>query len=280
MAASNVTYFLKNLNQKAGRESQNGTEVLFSVSIVTGNKSHKVIEKEPVEYMTKQVNHLIRTEKPEIIKVDLLTESGRWIDGNVCDLRPKTNPQPAFQGFGEAEISSIVEKRIQEMKKEEEFNEMKAIVKELSIENETLKVKVEELENTNESLEEELEKKSQIKYYTGMLGDILESIGIPKSNIKKPIAELMGINDEDETKKLPDSGDESGIVDESKQESKEKLSNEKKRAEIISMISDYLHSLSNQILGELFTIFSEVETNHDLAREIIEYIEKRKEFQQ
>jgi hypothetical protein len=282
MAASNLTYFLKSLNQKAEKESQNGTEVLFSVSIMTGNKSQKVIEKEPFEFMTKQVNHIVRTEKPEIIKVDLLTDSGRWIDGNVCDLRPKAEPHPQFQGFGEAEISSIVEKRLQEIKKVEEYNEMKEIVKELSNENETLKAKVEELENTNESLEEELENKSQIKYYTGMLGDILESIGIPKTRIKKPIAALMGIKDEkeDEQSKRSAAKDESGIVDETKESKKEQITDEEKRTEVINVISYFLKTLDNQLLGELYTIFSEVETNHDLAAEIIEYINKRKEFQQ
>lgn len=272
MAASNLTYFLKSLNQKANRETENGSDVLFSLSIVSGNKSQKVLDKEPAEYMSKQVNHFVRTEKPEIIKVDLFTGEGRWIDGNVCDLRPKTPVTPTFQGFGEAEVSAMVEKRLQEMKREEEFKEMKEIVKELAGENETLKARVDELENEKDGLEEELEKKKQVKYYTGMIGDILESIGIPKERIKKPIAELMGINDEEEKQKLPPASDSSGIVE------NESGPADVKRAEIIGLISEYLKSVSNQILGELFTIFSEVESEPALAADILEYLKKRKEF--
>lgn len=270
MAASNLTYFLKSLNQKANRETENGTDVFFSLSVVQGNKSQKVFDKEPVETMSKQVNHLVRTEKPEIIKVDLFTDNGKWIDGNVCDLRAKTTVSPTFQGLGEAEVSAMVEKRMQDLRREDEFRELKEIVKELAGENEILKNKVEELEQENENLEEDLEKKKQVKYYAGMLGDILESLGIPKERIRKPIAELMGINDSENNKTLHPSPDGSGIVDDNPENAK--------RAEIIGLISDYLKTVNNQLLGELFSIFSEVEANHNLAGEIIEYLQKRKEF--
>ncbi|MBI4946372.1 MAG: hypothetical protein HY840_08225, partial [Bacteroidetes bacterium] len=147
--------------------------------------------------------------------------------------------------------------------------------------------------------EEALESKKQVKYYAGMLGDILESIGIKKDKLRKPLAELMGLDDnedKDEKKKLTSKQDNSGIVDENKsqnttqeQSSSENTSgnnatsqamseDEQKRSEIIALISQYLTNVNNQLLGEIFTIFSEIESDKTLAPNIIEYITKLKEF--
>ncbi|MBI5539802.1 MAG: hypothetical protein HY951_07070 [Bacteroidia bacterium] len=296
MASGSISYFLKSLHTKANKEIEKGNRIFFSASVVNDNKSTKIIDREPVESMTKQINHMVKAEKPEIIKVDLFTESGNWIDGNVCDLRSKEIPvqPPSFQGLGEAQINALVSQRFEELKKEIDYNEMKDIVKDLADENESLKARVEELEEQNEELEEALESKKQVKYYAGMLGDILESIGIKKDKLRKPLAELMGLNDEegkDEKKSLPLKNDSSGIVDENttQNSTQEKNTNdtsqsqtmsedEQKRSEIISLISQYLTNVNNQLLGEIFTIFSEIESDKTLAPNIIEYITKLKEF--
>lgn len=292
MAASSITYFLKSLHAKANKEIEKGNDVFFSASVVNDNKSHKILNMEPVDSMTKQINHLVKTEKPEIIKVDLLTEDEKWIDGSVCDLRPKSSIQKNqnFQGLGEAEINALVERRFEEKRKEDDFKEMKEIIRDLGNENEQLKARVEELEEKNDELEQSLESKKQIKYYAGMLGDILESIGISKDKLRKPLAGLMGLEEKEETKKLPAKEDNSGIVEE-KEEHKEPIQHqeapatsehmteeERKRFEVISLIGEFLNNVDNQLLGEVFTIFSEIEAERTLAAEIIEYIAKRKEF--
>lgn len=296
MASGSISYFLKSLHAKANKEIEKGNRIFFSASVVTDNKSTKIIDREPVESMTKQINHMVKTEKPEIIKVDLFTESGNWIDGNVCDLHSKEIPsQPqSFQGLGEAQINALVSQRFEELKKDTDYNEMKSIVKDLADENDELKTRVAELEEQNEELEEALESKKQVKYYAGMLGDILESIGIKKDKLRKPLAELMGLNDEegkDEKKSLPPKNDNSGIVEENTSQntmqekntdntsaSQTMTEDEQKRYEIITIISEYMNTVNNQLLGELFTIFSEIESDNSLSPNIIEFIAKHKEF--
>jgi predicted RNase H-like nuclease (RuvC/YqgF family) len=171
MAASSVTYFLKSLHAKANKEIEKGIEICFNASVVNNNKSQKMLDMEPVDTMTKQINNMVKTEKPEIIKVDLLTEDGKWIEGNVCDLRAKSTVSKTqnFQGFGEAEINALVERRFEEKKKDDDFIEMKDIVKDLATENEELKARVAELEKENEEMEQSLERKKQIKHYAGMV---------------------------------------------------------------------------------------------------------------
>lgn len=284
MAANSMTYFLKSLNARAKMEVDKGIAVFFSVTIFTNNKSNNAIEMEPVGSMTRRINNVIKAEEPEIVKVDLFTEGGKWLVGNVCDLREKNNNATSsnFHGLGEAEINSIVEKRFDEKKKEYEFNEMTEAVKDLSEENDELKARIEELESQNEELSQSLEQKKQIRYYAGMLGDILESIGIRKEKLSKPIAELMGIDEKPEQKQLAGRTDNSGIVEENAFQQPNSgmpmTSDEQKRFEIISLISQFLNSVDNQLLGELFTIFSEIETNRTLAPEILEYIQKKKDF--
>jgi hypothetical protein len=284
MAANSVSYFLKSLNARAKKESEKGFKVFFNATVFTDNRSNKVIEMEPVELMNRQINNFLKTEQPEILKIDLITEGGKLIDGNVCDLRTHNDVQPAptVPGLGEVEINAIVERRFEEKRRENDFFEMKEIVKELADENDELKAKVEELEAHNQELETNLEQKNQIRYYAGMLGDILESIGIRKEKLSKPIAELMGIDEKEEQKMLPAKDDKSGIVYESTvapQNSAVSMSaDEQKRFEVISLISQFLNSIDNQLLGELFSIFSEIEANKSLAPELLEYIEKKKEF--
>lgn len=284
MAANSMTYFLKSLNSRAKMEADKGIAVFFSVTVFTDNKSHIAIEMEPAGSMTRRINNVIKAEDPEIVKVDLFTEGGKWLVGNICDLRSKNANQPSqkFQGLGEAEINSIVEKRFDEKKKEYEFNEMTEAVKELSEENEELQARIEELEKQNIELSQSLEQKKQIRYYAGMLGDILESIGIRKERLSKPIAELMGIDEKPEKRQIAGRTDNSGIVEETAFQQPNSgtptTSDEQKRFEIISLISQFLGSVDNQLLGELFTIFSEIETNRTLAPEILEYIQKKKDF--
>lgn len=282
MAASSVTYFLKSLHAKANKEIEKGTEIFFSASVVNNNKSHKLLDMEPVDTMTKQINHMVKTEKPEIIKVDLLTEDEKWVDGCVCDLRAKSSISKGenFQGFGEAEINALVERRFDEQKKNDDFKEMKDIVKDLATENEELKARVEELETENEEMEQSLEDKKKIKYYASIVGDFLEGIGIHKDKIRKPLAELMGMGEKEEQKKITNA-DNSGIVEEQEEHASQPTdADDLKRIEIISLIGQYLNRVNNQLLGELFTIFSEIESTNLLAPEIIEYIAKRKEFAQ
>jgi FtsZ-binding cell division protein ZapB len=179
-----------------------------------------------------------------------------------------------FKGFGEADINRIVDERFRERQRASEYEELKERVLELTEENEELQDSLEQIEAENQKLTQEIEGKKQIKYYAGMLGDILESFGIAKDRVKRPLAELMGIQEAEGEKKELNSpqSDASGIV-----EQKENLSpEESKRGEIISLISDYLRSTSNQTLASVFSIFSEIEANTTMAETILQFINQQK----
>ncbi|MFH0895403.1 MAG: hypothetical protein V2A54_13285 [Bacteroidota bacterium] len=277
MTATSMTYFLKSLHKKAEVERRNGKDVFFTITVINAGNSQRVLDKVAPHSLKTEINFLMKSHKPEIIKVDMLDSEGKYIDGLICDLKPtvvnEPPVQPAFQGFGEAELNAIVDKRFEEKKKAVEHDELINLVKELEEENDGLHKMLDDLEQKNDDLEEQLETKTKIKYYVGMLGDILESFGIPKDRIGKPIAELMGINEGEGQKKLTGKKeDSSGIVEEPTSEE------ENKRAEIIGLIAEYLNTVSSPLLKQIFTIFSDIEENNNAASEIINFLNERKEL--
>ena len=186
------------------------------------------------------------------------------IETNPTDEAEKPS---TLQGLGEIEINQLVDERFKQRQQTSEFESMKGKVADLFSENEQLQDEIEDLRNQKEELEKELDSKKNIRYYAGMLGDILESFGIEKSAIRKPLAGLMGI-EETAKPKLPDT-DHSGIVENASPE-------EERRSEIISLISEYLRSTSNQALVKVFSIFSEVEKDEKVADTILEFLNTSK----
>jgi len=271
MEKNKYTLNLSNIRTKIRTYQEQGKDVLFSAIFVTGKEKTKLVDHAPVGQLSLITKNL-KCENPDKIQIELYDGKDNpnplWLKELVL-----TQPEPevelsGFKGLGEIEINRIVDERFRERQRSAEYETLKEQVMELTGENEELHDTLEELENENARLEQELEAKKQIKYYAGMLGDIFESFGISKDRIKKPIAELMGINDKDEKPKpLEAKTDNSGIVDETKP-----TTEEQKRIEIISLIAEYLKTTSNQTLANVFSIFSEIEADNEIADKIIVYI--------
>jgi len=271
--ATDIESFIGNMLKKGNAASKKANaDVVYTATFMKGNSKQKVMIDMHVKNIRKQVNALIPIENPEKIKIDLNFKDGAFIDTGICDLTSKHEQpvmQGGFKGFGEAEINQMVDQRLQERQRIMDFDQMKQQLEEMNIEREELEKYVEQLEKRHLEMEEELEGKKNIRYYAGMLGDILESFGISKERLKKPLVELMGIS-ETESRQIPNNSDQSGIVEESLSEE------QRKRQEIINLICDYLKTTSNKTLTEIFSIFSEIEKNNTLAIEISQYIMNRK----
>lgn len=279
MEKNKYTLNLSNIRTKIRTYQQQGKDVLFSAIFITGRDKTKLIDKAPVQQLSLITKNL-KCENPDKIRIELYdgkeTINPLWLKEIVLTLPEPDMETSGFKGFGEAEINRIVDDRFKERQRISEFEQLKERVMDLTEENEELHDSIEELENQNQQLELELEGKKQVKYYAGMLGDILESFGIAKDTVKKPLAELMGINETDEPKKLETSKEDgSGIVDQG--ESGFTTPELEKRKEIILLISEYLKTTSNETLVNLFNIFSEIELDNTLANLIIEFIKQKKQ---
>ncbi|NVO09058.1 MAG: hypothetical protein HXX16_03760 [Bacteroidales bacterium] len=265
-----------NIRTKIRTYRKQGKNVLYSAIFITGKEKVKLVDRAPVAQLSLVTKNL-QCETPDKVRIELYdgkeTPNPLWIKELLIKQEIEIEPQQGFKGLGEAEINEIVDQRFKERQRAVEYEQLKEQVIELTNENEELQDSIEELEDENTRLEQELEAKKQARYYAGMLGDIFESFGIDKGRIKKPIAELMGINDTDEKPKQVSSvtADSSGIVEEPASQ-QTKSAEEQKRTEIISLIADYLKSTSNQTLANVFSIFSEIEADNGMADKIIQHI--------
>jgi hypothetical protein len=106
MTATNIDSFLKNMRKKAKEEGKKtGRRILYTATFVNGRSHRKVLEKMDALMLIKQINTFLEVEKPEKIKIDMFTESGEYVDMNVCEVVDNTtqiNSPVAFKGFGEA----------------------------------------------------------------------------------------------------------------------------------------------------------------------------------
>lgn len=273
MEKNKYTLNLSNIRTKIRTYQEQGKDVLFSAVFITGKEKTKLVDRAPVGQLSLITKNL-KCENPDKIRIELYdgkeNPNPLWLKELVLTQTEPEVEASSFKGLGEVEINRIVDERFRERQRNAEYETLKERVMELTEENEELHDSIEELENENSRLEQELEGKKQIKYYAGMLGDIFESFGISKDRIKKPIAELMGINYTDEKpKSLESKTDNSGIVDEPKSASS---TEEQKRTEIISLVAEYLKTTSNQTLANVFSIFSEIEADNSIADKIIQYI--------
>ncbi len=282
MERNKYTLNLSNIRTKIRTYQEQGKDVLFSAIFITGRDKSKLIDKAPVQQLS-LISKNLKYENPDKVRIELYDGKDAvnplWLKEIVLampepEIKTESN---GFRGLGEAEISRIVDERFREKQRLAEYEQLKERVLELTGENEELRDTIEELENHTSQVESELESKKQIRYYAGMLGDILESFGIARDKVKKPLAELMGLNDTSDSKSIQPKRDEhSGIVE--TQEPLSSLSAEdQKRNEIIALVAEYLKTTSNEILGTIFTIFSEVEQNNGLAQEIVGFINQKKE---
>jgi TolA-binding protein len=282
MEKNKYTLNLSNIRTKIRTYQEQGKDVLFTVIFISGREKSKLIDRAPVQQLALITKNL-KYENPDKVRIELYDGKDAvnplWLkEILLASQQPAMETEPSnFKGFGEAEISRIVDERFQERQRLAEYEQLKERVLELTGENEELRDTIEQLENHSSQVETELESKKQIRYYAGMLGDILESFGIARDKVKKPLAELMGLNDTADPKTIQGKQDDrSGIVDTHESASSQSPENQK-RSEIIDLVAEYLKSTSNEILGAVFSIFSEIELDNNLALEIVRFINQKKE---
>jgi hypothetical protein len=232
---------------------------------------------------SRDINGIIRENNETPEKYRVINENNRDFP-EIIRGNPET---PEIKGLGNASsksIESIVNKRLDEERKERKLTELETIINE---NNETLSKNtktIEGLESKLVSKNEEIENlqktiatKQNFKYYAGITGDILQSFGIKKELVAKPLAGLLaGSEAQDDPKAIEEntSFDESGIVDD-EQVQKQPQSVDEKRNEMIALIGEFLKGVDNQTLSNTFSIFSEIENDPNNSSLILEYLKNQ-----
>lgn len=292
MAGTDIKNYVKYIKDRAyDLVERQKRDLRVSVDFTVNGQTIRKIDNEDRTGVF-QLEKMIQFEKPEKILVIFFVDGQAteypFSETTVNDEKrslPVKNDRLSFSGFGEAEIEGIINKRLEEERKIREIAELR---KELDRKNDEItKVTGEKQEIQNrltektnriEELENELEAKKTIRYFAGFAGDILESIGIKKSQLRQPLAGFL-TEEKNEHKQLPEkktttasstAKDESGIVEDSAENQTEK------RQELITLIREYLQSTDDDTLVNIFTIFSEIEQDKMISYQLVEHIEKSK----
>jgi hypothetical protein len=245
------------------------------------NKNNRDFPETPEK--SRDINGIIRENNETPEKYRVINENNRDFP-EIIRGNPET---PEIKGLGNASsksIESIVNKRLDEERKERKLTELETIINE---NNETLTKNtktIEGLESKLVSKNEEIENlqktiatKQNFKYYAGITGDILQSFGIKKELVAKPLAGLLaGSEAQDDPKAIEKNAsfDESGIVDD-EQVQKQPQSVDEKRNEMIVLIGEFLKGVDNQTLSNTFSIFSEIENDPNNSSLILEYLKNQ-----
>ena len=199
------------------------------------------------------------------------------LQGVSKDFPNGNNNMAGFKGFGSLTIEEYIEKKLEDERKDRRLNELESELESRANQIQELRTEINNLEKSNSKAETEkkeleniLESKKSIRYWAGLTGDILESFGLKKENLREPLAGLIASENENEPKQISGShnADDSGIVDDNTDNSK--------RQEIISLITEFLSRIDNQTLANVFLIFSEIESNNGAAERIIEFLNQNK----
>jgi FtsZ-binding cell division protein ZapB len=267
---------MANIREKIRTFEKQGKNVVYTAVFITGKDKVKLVDRAPATQLA-LVGRNLKYENPDKVRIELYdgeqSKNMLWVAEIMINRQVDEDKHSAsgFQGLGEAEINQIVDERFRQRQQNLEYEQLKEQVAELSDENQSLQDELDTLRNEKEGLEKEIESKKNIRYYAGMLGDILESFGIAKEKIRTPLAGLMGISEVEKQKEEPVGFiDNSGLV-------KDVSPEEEKRKEIINLISEYLRSSSNQTLANVFSIFSEIEKDESVADKVLQYINTLKQ---
>ena len=267
-----------------------GNTVSVSIFFIKDGAETQVVTDEDRRVLSK-IAELILMQKPEQVRAEITSNYKKEIHtyNMTNDLSNDNSPLPTnynqvqnFGGFGNIEqrnIESIVNKRLEEERKERELidlksqlNENKESLTKKSSEIDKLKSEIEAKVEEIEGLQSTIESKKNFKYYAGITGDILQSFGIKKEMIATPLAGLLSGGNSDDTKAIAENTqtDNSGIVDD-----EQTVSINNKRDEMIALIAEYLKGVDNKTLSNVFTIFSEIENNPHNSNLIIEFLNNK-----
>lgn len=213
-------------------------DVVCSVSLSRRGKKLNSIDRSPKENFTRLMHQYIQSEQPDKIRVELRSADDALLWSKTFSLEQDpvdVSSNMDFQGFGEAQITELLNQKIGELRKQEELEGLRSESEQLSQENESLRRQL-------EALEETVEAKKKVEYYANILG--LAFPGLAKLLSTTPLGGTLG------ALAGLDAPNESYSSSEKSQ-----------RDTIIELVSEFMTSLDDQALGQLYLVFIELSNN-------------------
>jgi hypothetical protein len=213
-------------------------DVVCSAVLSRRGKKLNSIDRSPKENFTRLMHQYIQSEQPDKLRVELRSGDDALLWSKTFPLdqdHSEVTGNMDFQGFGEAQIGELLNQKIAELRKQEELEELRSETEQLSQENEALRRQL-------DALEETVEAKKKVEYYANILG--LAFPGLAKMLSTTPLGGTLGALAGLDTP-------ENTLSDTEKSQ----------RETIIELVSEFMASLDDQSLGQLYLVFIELSNN-------------------
>ena len=213
-------------------------DVVCSALLSRRGKKLNSIDRSPKENFTRLMHQYIQSEQPDKLRIELRSggDALLWSKTFSFEVDPvEISRDREFQGLGEVQIGELLNQKMTELRKQEELEQLRSETEHLSQENEALRRQL-------DGLEETVEAKKKVEYYANILG--LAFPGLAKMLSTTPLGGTLGALAGLDTPDSPSSETEKS-----------------QRNTIIELVSEFMASLDDQALGQLYLVFIELSNN-------------------
>ncbi len=245
-------------------ESQGHSDVYFTAQFFREGKKQNGIARGDLQGFSKQIRTYIKSEDADAARIEFLNErTGKSIYSKIIDdLRLNhslggtnateqsavaTNP---FSGFGDAQISELIDRKVDEHRRNDELVRRQNVMQQQE-------QRIAELTQKNQELESQVKAKSDLEFYTGMLGTALPGIAklFTGSPLEKAANLLAGTEDEDE----PTSNNNN-------------MRQRNENATLADLVNEFCTTLNRQELAAIELIFRGFEADRDWIQTTVKMI--------
>lgn len=235
-------------------EKQGYTNVVFNALFSRNGKKLNSIENASIANFSTLVRNYDKAENPDKVKIEFKNQDDNvLIWSKVYDLNDSLEDIPkslsGYAGLGEAEVNDLVQRKFSEMERSKELERLSAELTNAIAMNEELQYQVSDMQAS-------LDAKKQIEYYSSVIGMALP--GLAKFFTGTPVGSAINfLSGTEETQNQID-------------QAKDKDPNQ--REVILDLIQTFCEGLSNQELGTMYLLLSEIEKDKSTLKTILELI--------
>lgn len=250
-------------NQVKTLESQGYEDMYFTAQFFSGGKKQNGIERGDVSKISKQIRDYVKSEDADTMSIEVFEESTkksiyRKKFFNLCDegepLLQSEYPSRGlggFNGLGEAEVMELVDRRVTEARRQDEFTRLNQEV-------DTLRSRNSVLEKEKEELEAAMKAKKTTEYFMGIVGTAFP--GLATMFAGTPLAQaagfLAGTTDLNGTP-LPQKEEEESTDD----------------VQIVAnMVAEFCRTLNSQEASAIHLLFTAFENDRTKIQSTLHYI--------
>jgi hypothetical protein len=237
---------------------QGHSNVLFNAVFYRNGKKMNSIDQAAVANFSPLVRSYDKSENPDKVKVEFKDQdSGSLIWAKTFEWTDVDEDIPrslsGYSGLGEAEVNDLVQRKFTEMERSKELERMSSELQRLQSVNEELEFQMQDMQNT-------LDAKKQVEYYSNIIGMALP--GLAKFLTNSPVGAAMNF--------LAGTNEEGKTIEKVKESDSEPKDTQ--RETILEMIISFCKTLSNQELGTIYLMFSEIEKDRGNLQRILQFI--------